>query len=51
MTPFEQWSLIAYYLQLLLISRGLWMMHKSGQRRDKQLDIMTRGIERLLEQS
>jgi hypothetical protein len=49
MTPFEQWSLAAYYLQLVLIGGGFWMVHKSGQRRDKQLDVMTRGIERLLE--
>lgn len=38
MSSFEQWSLIAYYLQLALIGGGLWMMHKSGQRRDRQLD-------------
>ena len=65
MTPFEQWSLIAYYLQLGLIGGGLILMSVAGRRRDKQLDQqgkileaqnkalerMGAGIERLLERS
>ena len=58
MTPFEQWSLVAYYLQLLLIGGGLWMMQKAGQRRDKQIDEISAalreqsaGIRALLERS
>ena len=51
MSTFELWSLIAYYLQLLLIGGGLWLMQRAGQRRDKQLDVMLRGIERLLERT
>ena len=34
-----------------LIAWGLWLMQKAGQRRDRQLDGMLRGIERLLERS
>lgn len=58
MTPFEQWSLVAYYLQLLLIGGGLWMMQKAGQLRDKQIDEISAalreqsaGIRALLERS
>ena len=36
-------------LQCAFIGGGLFMMHKAGQRRDRQLDVMLRGIERLLE--
>ena len=36
-------------LQCALIGGGLFMMHKAGQRRDRQLDVMLRGIECLLE--
>lgn len=58
MTPFEWLSIIAYYLQLLIIGGGLWMMREAGQRRDRQLDQqaqalekMGAGIERLLERT
>ena len=55
-TTFEWLSIIAYYLQLLIIGGGLRMMREAGQRRDRQLDQqaqalekMGAGIERLLE--
>ncbi len=58
MTTFEWLSIIAYYLQLLIIGGGLWMMREAGQRRDRQLDQqaqalekMGAGIERLLERT
>ena len=58
MTTFEWLSSIAYYLQLLIIGGGLWMMREAGQRRDRQLDQqaqalekMGAGIERLLERT
>ncbi len=38
MTTFEGLSIIAYYLQLLVIGGGLWMIREAGQRRDRQLD-------------
>lgn len=44
MTPFEQWSLIAYFSQLGAILWGLWLMREAGQRRDKQLDILIEGL-------
>ncbi len=40
MTFFESASLLAHYLQLLLIGSGLLMMHRAGVRRDRQLDVM-----------
>lgn len=58
MTPFEWLSVLAYYLQLLLIGGGLWMMQAAGKRRDRQLDQqgkaleeVGRGIHALLERS
>ncbi len=58
MTTFEWLSITAYYLQLLIIGGGLWMMREAGQRRDRQLDQqaqalekMGAGIERLLERT
>ncbi len=58
MTTFEWLSIVAYYLQLLIIGGGLWMMREAGQRRDRQLDQqaqalekMGAGIERLLERT
>ena len=58
MTPFEWLSIVAYYLQLLIIGGGLWMMREAGQQRDRQLDQqaqalekMGAGIERLLERT
>lgn len=48
MSTFELWSLIAYYLQLLLIGGGLWLMQRAGQRRDKQLDRQEQRMEELL---
>ena len=38
MTSFEWLSIVAYYLQLLVIGGGLWMMREAGLRRDRQLD-------------
>ena len=58
MTPFEWLSIVASYLQLLIIGGGLWTMREAGQRRDRQLDQqaqalekMGAGIERLLERT
>ena len=45
MTAFEQWSLIAYYLQLALIGGGLWLMQRAGARRDRQLDRQEKALE------
>ena len=41
MTLFEWLSIMAYYLQLLVIGGGLWMMRETGLRRDRQLDDMS----------
>ena len=41
MTLFEGLSIMAYYLQLLVIGGGLWMMREAGLRRDRQLDDMS----------
>ena len=38
MTSFEWLSIVAYYLQLLVIGGGLWMMQEAGLRRDRQID-------------
>ena len=38
MTSFEWLSIVAYYLQLLVIGGGLWMMREAGLRRDRQID-------------
>lgn len=43
LTFFVAASLLAYYLQLLLIGGGLFMMHRAGLRRDRQLDVMEAG--------
>ena len=58
MTSFEWLSIVAYYLQLLVIGGGLWMMREAGLRRDRQLDDMSAslreqsaGIRALLERS
>ena len=44
MTPFEILSIITSWVQLGLIGFGLWLMQQSGQRRDKQLDIMAESM-------
>ena len=41
MTLFEWLSIMAYYLQLLVIGGGLWMMRETGRQRDRQLDDMS----------
>ncbi len=38
MTSFEWLSIVASYLQLLVIGGGLWMMREAGLRRDRQID-------------
>ena len=38
MSPFEVLSIIAYYGQLIVISVGLWQMHRASTLRNKQLD-------------
>lgn len=43
LTFFVAASLLAYYLQLLLIGGRLFMMHRAGLRRDRQLDVMEAG--------
>lgn len=43
LTFFVAASLLAYYLQLLLIDGRLFMMHRAGLRRDRQLDVMEAG--------
>ena len=38
MTSFEWLSIVAYYLQLMVIGGGLWTMREAGLRRDRQID-------------
>ena len=38
MTLFEGLSIVAYYLQLMVIGGGVWMMREAGLRRDRQID-------------
>ena len=38
MSLFEWLSIVAYYLQLMVIGGGLWMMREAGLRRDRQID-------------
>ena len=38
MLLFECLSIIAYYLQLVLIGGGLWLMNRASNLRSKQLD-------------
>ena len=38
MSLFEGLSIIAYYLQLMVIGGGLWLMNRAATQRSKQLD-------------
>lgn len=61
MTAFEQWSLVAYFLQLSAILWGIWIMRASTKSREPiiealrqqgaALERMGAGITRLLERS
>ena len=47
MTSFEWLSIVAYYLQLMVIGGGLWMMREAGLRRDRQIDQQGKVLEEI----